>query len=77
MAEIGKRTSVAVNLIAKIKTLMQMISVFLLLIYRPGLDTVLLVGYALLWVAALITLWSMIMYIRAAWSDLTLHVERE
>lgn len=72
MAAVGKHASVAVNLIAKIKTATQMVAVILLLIYNADTPVWLgLVGYFLLCVAAVLTLWSMIIYLKAAWPDLT------
>jgi CDP-diacylglycerol--glycerol-3-phosphate 3-phosphatidyltransferase len=78
MAEIGKRTSLAVNMVAKIKTLAQMVSLILLMLYRPG-DSILLQigGSLLLYIAAALTLWSMVMYLKIAWPDLTLFPEQE
>jgi CDP-diacylglycerol---glycerol-3-phosphate 3-phosphatidyltransferase len=78
MAELGKRTSLAVTMVAKIKTMMQMSALILLLLYRQG-DSILLqiVGSMMLYVAAALTLWSMIMYLKIAWPDLTLSAERE
>lgn len=73
MAEIGKRTSVAVSFVAKVKTLIQIAALILLLVYQPGMVTILLLGCGLLYLAAILTLWSMIMYMKAAWPDLTLH----
>ena len=72
MAEIGKRASVAVSFISKIKTAIQMIALILLLAYRPSgpLHIVMILGYILLYTAALLTLWTMVLYIRASWSDL-------
>jgi CDP-diacylglycerol---glycerol-3-phosphate 3-phosphatidyltransferase len=74
MAEIGKRTSVAVSMIGKIKTFFQMVSLTLLLIYRPESSSMWLriLGTLLLDTAAILTLWSMIMYLKTAWPDLTL-----
>jgi len=70
MAEIGKRTSVAVSFIAKIKTGMQMLSIILLLASSPLHTGFLMVlGCIGLYVAALLTLWTMIAYLRAAWPD--------
>lgn len=72
MAEVGKRASVAVSMIGKFKTAVQMIALVLLLVYKPnGAVLVSEAGYILLCIAALLTLWSMIMYLRAAWPDLT------
>lgn len=71
MAEAGKRASVAVNMLGKLKTTMQMVSIIVLLAQAPGTENfVSNVGLVALQVAAALTLWSMIVYLRAAWSDL-------
>lgn len=73
MAELGKRTSVAVSLVGKLKTIFQMVALILLLLYTPASSFIIgIVGYFSLYTAACLTLWSMIMYLRAAWPDLTL-----
>lgn len=78
MAEIGKRTSLAVTMVAKIKTVVQMIALILLLMYRPQNSVILqFLGSILLYIAAGLTLWSMIMYLKIAWPDLTLSTEKE
>lgn len=67
MAELGKRASVAVSYIGKIKTTMQIVALAVLLVTR--LDPVwwmVLVGYVALYVAAILTLWSMLLYLKAA-----------
>ena len=72
MAELGKRTSVAVNQIGKLKTSAQMLAITLLLLSPLPLSG--LIGYlglALLYASAMLTLWSMYAYLRAAWSDLS------
>jgi CDP-diacylglycerol--glycerol-3-phosphate 3-phosphatidyltransferase len=67
MAEVGKRASVAVSLVGKVKTAMQMIAIIVLLGCRPLLpDWIESLGYVLLFVAAVLTLWSMIIYLQAA-----------
>ena len=68
MAEIGERAQVAVSVIGKIKTTAQMVALLLLLYRDPllGLPTH-EIGVVLLYVAAVLTLWSMIIYLRAAW----------
>lgn len=72
MAEVGKRASVAVSFIGKIKTTLQMIAIIVLLIYKPGVNLWIgVLGYVLLCIAAILTLWSMIIYLKAAWPDLT------
>jgi len=72
MAELGARAQVAVSVIGKIKTAVQMIAIFML-IYREDIWElpVYLIGYVLLYVAAILTLWSMMVYLRAAWPALT------
>lgn len=78
MAEIGKRTSVAVSFVAKVKTGFQMVAIIVLLVYKPSYPIVVkMLGYGLLYCAALLTLWSMIVYLKIAWPDLTLNEERE
>lgn len=70
MAEMGKRASVAVSYIGKIKTAMQMLAIFILLGNAP--DTLWAnVGEFVLIIAALLTLWSMYVYLKAAWPELT------
>ena len=72
MAEIGKHASVAVSFIGKIKTTLQMVAVGLLLWYNPGEGIKLLIyGMILLYFAAGMTIWSMAMYLKAAWPSLT------
>ncbi|QQD16706.1 CDP-diacylglycerol--glycerol-3-phosphate 3-phosphatidyltransferase [Spongiibacter nanhainus] len=71
MAELGKRTSVAVSWLGKVKTTAQIVAIIGLLLVPPGryplLDGLNLV---LLYVAAILTLWSMVMYLKAAWPEL-------
>lgn len=71
MAEYGKRSRVAVSYIGKIKTTAQMLAIPFLLWREPlaGLPT-LRTGEILLYIAAGLTLWSMLVYIRMAWVDL-------
>ncbi|MDH5302142.1 MAG: CDP-diacylglycerol--glycerol-3-phosphate 3-phosphatidyltransferase [Gammaproteobacteria bacterium] len=68
MAEIGARAAVAVSGMGKIKTTVQMVAL-LLLLYRDDLLglPVHMIGMALLYVAAILTLWSMLVYLKAAW----------
>lgn len=72
MAEIGKRTSVAVSIMGKFKTGSQMLALILLLYREPvaGLPTT-AIGLVLLYLAAALTLWSMVVYLRAAWPGLS------
>lgn len=69
MAEIGSRASVAVSYIGKVKTTAQMGAIVMLLAFPPGV-TWSYVGAALLYIAAVLTLWSMVLYLKAAWPDL-------
>jgi len=72
MAEIGARAKVKVSMAGKVKTALQMVSIVLLILGSAFLGD-LLHGAAviLLYIAALLTLWSMILYLRAAWPSLT------
>jgi len=69
MAQIGQSKSVAVNMAGKMKTVAQLIAIpFLLYDDRLfGLFETRPVGHVLISVAAIITLWSMVVYLRAAW----------
>lgn len=69
MAEIGSRASVAVSYIGKIKTTAQMCAIVGLLAFPPGVLWA-NVALALLYIAAILTLWSMGLYLKAAWADL-------
>ncbi len=68
MAELGERAYVAVSSLGKYKTMAQMIAIVLLLYRDPiaGLP-VQTMGFVLLYIAACLTLWSMVVYLRAAW----------
>ncbi|MBK1717464.1 CDP-diacylglycerol--glycerol-3-phosphate 3-phosphatidyltransferase [Thiocystis violacea] len=72
MAEIGARAAVAVSNLGKIKTTAQMISIVLLIlknsIFGPWIYDI---GIALVYVAATLTLWSMLVYLIAAWPSLS------
>jgi CDP-diacylglycerol--glycerol-3-phosphate 3-phosphatidyltransferase/cardiolipin synthase len=72
MAEIGERAHVAVSAIGKVKTTAQMAAIILLLYRAPvGPLPIYEIGVLLLYIAALLTLWSMFAYLRAAWPMLT------
>lgn len=71
MAEIGARAKVAVSMAGKVKTALQMISIVLLILGGPLFGVPIeWLALALLYIAALLTLWSMILYLRAAWPSL-------
>lgn len=71
MAKIGAAKSVAVSMLGKVKTAAQMTAIPLLLYYKPlfDLDTQ-FYGNILIWIAALLTLWSMGYYLRMAWPEI-------
>lgn len=64
MAELGARTSVAVSTVGKYKTAFQMIAITVFLLNWPPLE---MLAYALLYTAVVLTLWSMFIYLKAAW----------
>ncbi|AXT47771.1 MULTISPECIES: CDP-diacylglycerol--glycerol-3-phosphate 3-phosphatidyltransferase [Chromobacterium] len=68
MAEMGTRKSVAVAYIGKLKTTAQMVAILLLLYagpLLPGVSTLIL-GNAFMVLAVILTLWSMVYYLRMA-----------
>ncbi len=68
MAEIGKRTSVAVSHLGKVKTTIQMLALIVLLYCDSTTNAFIVIsGYILLYLAAVLTIWSMMIYIKAAW----------
>jgi len=69
MAKIGQSRSVAVNWVGKLKTTAQLVALIALLLYEPffpGIPTPAL-GTVALYVAAVLTLWSMFYYLKLAW----------
>ncbi len=67
MAEIGQRAQVAVSKIGKIKTTAQMAALLILLYREPFMGLPIYpIGIILLYVAAGLTLWSMMVYLRVA-----------
>lgn len=71
MAELGNRSSVSVSNLGKIKTAVQMAALLVLLYCDRGAQAFFVFsGLFLLYVAAILTLWSMMLYLRAAWAQL-------
>jgi CDP-diacylglycerol--glycerol-3-phosphate 3-phosphatidyltransferase len=72
MAQIGKSASVAVNRMGKLKTVAQMIAIPMLLFHDRlfGLVNVHLIGTLLIYLAAVLTVYSMLVYLRMAWPHL-------
>ena len=71
MAEIGARSRIKVSLLAKYKTIMQIVGLSMLL-YRQDLFSLPTynLGLLLTGIAAILTLWSMVQYLRVAWPEL-------
>jgi len=68
MAQLGQSKNVAVSFIGKVKTVTQLVAIPFL-IYDDRLFGVIdcrMVGRLFIWVAAILTLWSMIYYLKAA-----------
>lgn len=71
MAEVGQRAAVKVAAIGKFKTIVQMVALVFLLYQEPLLGLpIFVIGEWLLAAAALLTLWSGLAYLRAAWPTL-------
>ncbi|HYF59480.1 MAG TPA: CDP-diacylglycerol--glycerol-3-phosphate 3-phosphatidyltransferase [Burkholderiaceae bacterium] len=72
MAGTGARSNVAVHSLGKLKTIAQLVAIPMLLYHQPlfGVVPVQRIGTWLIYVAALLTLWSMVYYLRQAWPHL-------
>jgi cardiolipin synthase (CMP-forming) len=71
MAKIGAAKSIAVSFIGKLKTAAQMIAIPMLLYHDQLWDiSPQVVGTWLIYVAAVLTLWSMAYYLRKAWPEI-------
>jgi len=68
MATIGERANVKVDITGKIKTTLQMFGIAFM-VYQNDLFglPIYTIGFVLLVLAAIMTIWSMIVYLRAAW----------
>ena len=72
MAEIGARSRMKVTILAKYETIMQIVGLSLLL-FRQNLFGVIptyKLGLLLTAIAAVLTVWSMVQYLRVAWPEL-------
>ena len=68
MAEIGNRTAVKVSVLGKIKTISQLLGIGCVLYQQDiGIIPVEKLGIIILWIAVLLTVISMIDYLRNAW----------
>jgi CDP-diacylglycerol---glycerol-3-phosphate 3-phosphatidyltransferase len=71
MAEIGARGRIKVSQLAKYKTIMQITGLSMMLFHHPLLGIAIYkLGVVLTAIAAVLTLWSMILYLRLAWPEL-------
>lgn len=77
MAQIGASKSVAVHMIGKIKTVVQMVAIPFLLFDGKlfGIVDTKLWGTWLIWVAAVLTIWSMIYYLQKAIPEIRARVK--
>ena len=77
MAQIGASKSVAVHMIGKLKTVAQMVAIpFLLFDGRLfGIIDTMLWGTWLIWIAAIMTIWSMIYYLQKAIPEIRARVK--
>ena len=68
MATIGERANVGVTMAGKVKTTLQMFGIAFMVYHNDmfGLP-IYTVGFVLLVLAAIMTIWSMLIYLRAAW----------
>jgi CDP-diacylglycerol--glycerol-3-phosphate 3-phosphatidyltransferase/cardiolipin synthase len=76
MAQLGQTKSVAVAFMGKVKTVAQMTAIIALLLWEdviPGVRTPYL-GSLALWIAAILTLWSMFHYLRLAAPHIETHI---
>jgi len=70
MAEIGMSATVKVAFVGKLKTVMQMVALVVLIVQHEKEATALRlyhIGEGLLVIAGILTIWSGLYYLRAAW----------
>jgi len=77
MAELGARAQVAVSNLGKWKTAAQMVALIILLANPATYTAWVILGYVLLIVSAVLTLWSMLQYLKAAWPHLSTTAEKK
>ena len=71
MAAKGLRDKVAVKFSGKLKTTVQMLAIIILLLANPDLpEWLLMLGYGLIYLAAVLSISSAMQYFRAGWSEL-------
>ena len=77
MAQIGASRSVAVHVLGKLKTVVQMVAIPFLLFDGQlfGVIDTALWGTVLIWIAGVLTVWSMVYYLQKAWPDIVDHAK--
>jgi len=77
MAQIGASRSVAVHVLGKLKTTVQMVAIPFLLYDGQlfGVIDTALWGTVLIWIAGVLTVWSMVYYLQKAWPDIVDHAK--
>lgn len=76
MATIGERANVKVTMAGKVKTVLQMFGIGFMVYQNEFLDfDIYGIGFILLVAAAVMTIWSMFVYLRAAWPFISLDSE--
>ena len=77
MAKIGASRSVAVHMLGKLKTTVQMVAIPFLLYDGTLFDVVdtRAWGLVLIWIAAVLTVWSMVYYLQKALPDIRAHAK--
>lgn len=76
MATIGERANVKVSMAGKLKTTLQMFGIAFMVYQHEflGID-IYAVGFVLLLAAAVLTIYSMLVYLRAAWPSMSREIE--
>lgn len=71
MAELGESKKVSVSGYGKLKTICQMVALGFLIFHNPLFGIPMYtIGMVLLYISAILTLWSMFLYLHAAWPQL-------
>jgi cardiolipin synthase len=76
MAQIGAARSVAVHMVGKVKTVVQMVAIPFLLYHQPlfGFIDTARWGTVLIWLSAILTIWSMVYYLQKALPEIRARV---
>jgi phosphatidylglycerophosphate synthase len=76
MASIGESANVKVSMAGKIKTTLQMFGIAFMVYQHKfmGID-IYKVGFFLLLIAAVMTIWSMFIYLKAAWPSMRREID--